>query len=118
MQSEQTTAAAETTTVTTTVTTAVQSTTSAQETAAAESTTVTTTSVSAETAPAQTGDVNCDGSVDVKDAVLMARYIGNDEGAEISRQGMVNAECSGDNVLNTDDLTALLRFIARIIANF
>lgn len=57
------------------------------------------------------GDVNADGTVDVKDAVLLAQYVGNDEGSDIAA---ANADLNSDGAVNTDDLTALMRFIAHL----
>lgn len=58
------------------------------------------------------GDVNCDKTVDVKDAVLLARFAGNDEGAVISAQGEKNGDINKDNTTNVDDLPILLKLIA------
>ena len=109
-----------TTTVTTTVTTAGETTTvttvTSTETTASGTTTETTASaVSSELPEVMRGDVNCDGTVDVKDAVALARYVGNDEGSGLSEAGMRNAECDGREGIGTDDLTMLLRIIAKLV---
>ena len=61
------------------------------------------------------GDVNCDGEVDVKDCVLLARVVGNDTEATVTNQGMSNADCDGDGEVKIDDLVQLLRCVANII---
>ena len=61
-----------------------------------------------------TGDVNCDGSTDVSDAVLLARYLTQDAEAVMTDQGKVQANViKGD--LDSEDLTAILLFIAKKI---
>lgn len=60
------------------------------------------------------GDVNCDGFVDVKDAVLVARYVANED-VDISETGMINAEVDGQPNVSSDDLTTLLRAIAHLV---
>jgi len=60
------------------------------------------------------GDADCNGAVDVSDAVLLAKYLNSDSSAKITDQGQVNANViKGD--LDTDDLSAILMFIARMI---
>ncbi len=76
----------------------------------------TTTTVSSEQQPAQgvRGDVNDDGVTDIKDAVMLARYVGGDSTAVLTDQGAANAELTGDNVVNPADLTMLLRALAKL----
>ncbi|MBP0976329.1 MAG: carbohydrate-binding protein [Oscillospiraceae bacterium] len=106
------------TTVSTTETTAAFSETTTTE------TTVTTpeTTVSSETETTVTeavkphfGDVNCSGAVDVSDAVLLARFIAEDAGAEISTAGKTNADCNGDGEITGQDTIRILQFIAKLI---
>jgi len=67
-----------------------------------------------ETKDAVWGDADCNGSVDVSDAVLLAKYLNSDSSAKITDQGQVNANViTGD--LDTDDLSAILMYIARMI---
>ena len=61
------------------------------------------------------GDVNLDGSADVADAVLIARYAAEDPEAKLTDAGRINADLDGDGNVTTDDLTALLRKIAHMI---
>ncbi len=62
-----------------------------------------------------TGDVNCSGSVDVSDAVLLARYLVSDSGAVISGQGLANADCDKNGLRDDADLTMILQYIAKKI---
>ena len=61
------------------------------------------------------GDVNCNGRVDVGDAVLIARISAEDKTVNITPDGSVNAEVTGDGKINTDDVTKLLKFLAGLI---
>ena len=61
------------------------------------------------------GDVNCDDSVDVADAVLLARYCVEDRTANISEQGIKNADCNLDSQVTPDDGIKILQYIAKII---
>ena len=62
-----------------------------------------------------TGDANCDGSLDVADAVLVARVVTEDTTAEITRQGILNGDADGDSQLTGNDVTMLLKAISRQI---
>ncbi len=128
-EAETTTAEMTTTTVTTTETAAetTEATTVTESTPAPETTTTTTTTVTSisETVPPEQekpdndpGDVDCTGSVDVSDAVLLARYIAEDGEAFISMQGKANAECDGEAGLNSGDVTMILKYIAKIVTQF
>ena len=79
-------------------------------------TTVTTTTTTA--APAAQallrGDCNCSDMVDVSDAVLLARFLAEDRTAKLSDQGRKNADCNADGDLNSDDVLAILRKIAKL----
>ncbi|MCQ2417918.1 MAG: glycoside hydrolase family 9 protein [Oscillospiraceae bacterium] len=61
------------------------------------------------------GDASCDDSVDVSDAVLLARYIAEDAAAKISGQGKMNADVTHDNSLDTNDITKILKYVAKIL---
>jgi hypothetical protein len=61
------------------------------------------------------GDVNADGEMNVKDAVLLSRVIAGDSTAEISAAGLVNADVDGSEGLTTGDLTVLLKVICKLI---
>lgn len=64
---------------------------------------------------ASRGDVNCDDSVDVTDAVLLARYLVADSRAVISSAGLKNADSNLDLSVNGDDLFTILQAIAKLI---
>ena len=61
------------------------------------------------------GDANCDGSVDVADAVLVLRYISEDETAGISDQGVKNGDADRNGQTDSDDASLILRFITKKI---
>lgn len=61
------------------------------------------------------GDITLDCAVDVSDAVLLARFCAEDAGAFITEQGKTNADCNGDGGITTDDVTVILRMIAKLI---
>ena len=61
------------------------------------------------------GDANCDGRVDVSDAVLTARFAGEDKNAVITDQGRLNADISGDGNVTTDYTELILKKIAKKI---
>ena len=61
------------------------------------------------------GDVNCDGSVDVADAVLLARMLTEDAEAVVTDEGRDNADCDLDRALTTEDVSYILMKIAKKI---
>lgn len=61
------------------------------------------------------GDANCDGRLDVSDAVLVARVVNEDRTAVITEQGIANGDADGQNGLNASDITYLLQLIAKKI---
>lgn len=80
--------------------------------------TTTTTTVSETTEPFGTlelGNVNCDNRVDVSDAVLLARYKAEDQKALISAQGKLNADVDRNGDLTNEDVTLILKYIAKLI---
>ncbi len=108
---ETTTTTAEATT--TTVTTA---TTTVTTTGTVSETTATTTAAAVKrTMP---GDADCSGDVDVSDAVLLARYLGEDDTAVITAVGKLNADCDGVIGLTNDDGTMILQYVAKLIREF
>ena len=58
------------------------------------------------------GDVDCNGTVDVLDAVLLARVASEDIKCGVTEQGKLNADCKKDGSINNSDLILLLRFLA------
>lgn len=59
------------------------------------------------------GDANCDGSVDVADAVLILRFAVGDAEAEISDQGVKNGDADKNGQTDGDDAALILRAIAK-----
>ena len=86
----------------------------------AATTPTTTTTVTSTTPPADDyalmGDVDCDGKIKISDVVLLSRYI-NEEAVSINSKGFLQADCTYDNVLSTEDVTLILRYIARLITS-
>lgn len=78
-------------------------------------TTVTTTTVTTLPKQGLRGDVNLDGTVDVSDAVLLARFVAEDPAVRIEAQGIANGRCSGDDLLDGEDVIYILRIIARLV---
>lgn len=60
------------------------------------------------------GDINIDCSIDVADAVLLARFCVEDAVANITQTGLGNADYDGDGMTTILDVTAILRKIARL----
>ncbi len=59
------------------------------------------------------GDVNLDSSVDVSDAVMVARFCVMDAGLLITDYGKACGDVNADSKLDDKDLVKLLRFIAK-----
>ena len=87
-------------------------TTKASGTTTASGSTVTTT---AGNAAHKKGDANADNTVTVADAVLMARIGAEDTGATITEQGKANADINGDSKIDSDDLVAVLKYLAGLL---
>ena len=64
---------------------------------------------------AVTGDVDLSCSIDVADAVLLARFCAEDEEAVITDQGKANADYNADGDITQDDVVLILQKIARLI---
>lgn len=60
------------------------------------------------------GDVNTDTETDVRDAVLLSRFLAEDADAVLSQIGKKNADMDGDGERTTNDVTVLLRKIAKL----
>lgn len=112
-----TTAPETTTTAAPETTAATEPETTATEPAPAETTTMTTTV--AETTPAPMnglrGDADCSNEVDISDAVLVARYSVEDAGANITDQGLSNADVNSDGHVTGDDAAMIVKYVAQII---
>lgn len=70
--------------------------------------------ITGQNALAAAGDVNLDCAVDVSDAVLLARYCAEDAKAELTASGKQNADVTGDGDITQEDVTEILRIIAKI----
>ncbi|MBQ8922138.1 MAG: Cohesin domain protein [Oscillospiraceae bacterium] len=64
------------------------------------------------TTEADWGDADCNGSVDVLDAVMLARVSSEDTGTGITAQGKLNADVTHDDSIKADDLAKLLKYLA------
>ena len=60
------------------------------------------------------GDVNMDGTVDVSDAVLLARFCAEDTAAVMTKEGLNAADCNADNLITNEDVIFILRIIAKL----
>ena len=64
------------------------------------------------------GDLNGDEKVSIADVVLLSRYVGEDTKVTTlfkdADQALKNAEVTGDGILNFDDVSKILLFIARL----
>lgn len=95
-----------TTTTTTTTTTIAATTTTAAETTAAPPAQIT----------GKWGDANGDGTVDVADAVLIARYAAEDAGASLTANGKQLADVTHDGNIKPDDATKILKYAAKLLS--
>ena len=59
------------------------------------------------------GDATVDGTVDVSDAVLVARFAASDRTAVITDTGRLNADVNLDGNTDGEDVTQILEFIAK-----
>ena len=63
----------------------------------------------------EAGDINGDGKVDVKDAVLLARVCAGDSSVKLTDTMQTKADVNGDTKVTSIDLTLLIRKLARLI---
>ena len=107
-----TTAAPEETTTTTTTTTAAPDTTAPAETTAAP---MTTTDIDMgrvdESYVSLYGDVNCDGTIDILDAVLLQKYLNGS--VQLNYTQLANADCQKDGELDNTDVTVIMQYLLR-----
>ncbi|MBR5722541.1 MAG: hypothetical protein IKX57_02860 [Oscillospiraceae bacterium] len=61
------------------------------------------------------GDVTCDNSVDVADAVLLARLLVADSEAKVTEQGYANADMNENGQPDSGDIARILMKIAKMI---
>lgn len=67
------------------------------------------------TSPPELGDVNLDSTIDVSDAVLLARFCAEDSEAVITAQGKQNADLDYDGSITGQDVITILKMIAKLI---
>ena len=60
-----------------------------------------------------TGDANCDGIVDISDAVLVMRYAVEDREAAVTEQGLKNADADKNGRTDESDAAMILQYIAK-----
>ena len=63
------------------------------------------------------GDTNCDGKVDISDAVLLSRFVAEDSEANVTAEGKQNSDVNGNGTLDGDDTVKILKNIAKIISD-
>ncbi len=61
------------------------------------------------------GDVNCGGDVKTNDVILLNRFLAEDTTANVSAQGLLNADCAYDGQTTPDDSTLILKYLAGLI---
>ncbi len=61
------------------------------------------------------GDVDVSGDVNIADAVMLARFLAEDSEVTVSAQGKRNAQLTGDENIDSDDLTRLMEYLAGIV---
>ncbi len=86
-----------------------------------KATSETTTSTTADSQPAATadlGNVNGDKTVDVSDAVLLARFVAEDSEANLTAEGKRNADVNKNGSPDSDDVILILKYIAKLIDKF
>ncbi len=60
-----------------------------------------------------TGDLDENGEVNVMDSVMLARLVGDDPELEISDTGKANADFNADGAVDPNDLSDLLKYLAK-----
>ena len=75
--------------------------------------TVSTTEAQQTAAPQKggSGDVDRSGTIDLADAVLLQRFLNEDENVTFDEQNTANADLDGDGNVSQTDLVALLQLI-------
>ena len=76
-------------------------------------TTTTTESTSVNPVSAKKGDADCNGEVELRDAILLAKATAGLE--ELSVQGKKNSDCNDDGAVKPEDLQILLKYLAGAI---
>ena len=102
-----------TTTTVTTTTTAKPTTTTVITTTTAKPIETTTTTVTTTMESLQYGDINLDGNVDLRDAIVLNKYFA--KSMILSEPAQKNADCNADGSLTEEDANVLVQFIIMII---
>ena len=110
-QTTATTTAAPEETTTTTTTTAPDTTASAETTAAPTTTTDIDMGRVDESYVSLYGDVNCDGTIDILDAVLLQKYLNGS--VQLNYTQLANADCQKDSELDNTDVTVIMQYLLR-----
>lgn len=85
-------------------------------TTASSSSTTTTTTNNPNTGSSRWGDANVSGSIDVADAVLIARYCAGDTAARLTDQGIANADVNHNGNVDPEDVAKILQYVAKLIS--
>ena len=60
--------------------------------------------------------MDCNGKVEINDIVLLSRYVAQDTTVTApTEEGLLNANCVFDNSIDSEDITAIARYLAHII---
>ena len=60
------------------------------------------------------GDVDCNETVQIADAILLARWLGEDKNVSVSARGLLNADMNDDKYVDAADLAKLLGWLAGV----
>lgn len=61
------------------------------------------------------GDINLDRQIDISDGVMIARFCSGDSSANVTEEGLANADADLNGEISTDDITCVLRMIVGYI---
>lgn len=61
------------------------------------------------------GDVNIDGEITIADVVSLNMYLLDKENNTLTEEGLANADCARDMIINSDDSLLLMNYIAMIV---
>ena len=61
------------------------------------------------------GDVDCDGKIKISDVVQLSRYVNEDTSVKITKEGLANADVDCDKSYTYDDVSLILKYIARLV---
>lgn len=60
------------------------------------------------------GDANVDGTVDISDVILLARYAAEDTRISITPEGLANSDMNSDSKYTGEDVSMIIRIIAKL----